>query len=101
MSIKRSGWKYCSRQMPGHDHYIGIAEGGDAWSESRKCIVGILNSDGVKRIGIGTYRRHWDGTQRWEGRADNGEDLDTQNVIAWQYVPNLTIPPRRKVDGSM
>ena len=81
-------WTYCKDRLPDPDH---MDEDG-YYLKSKPCFVGVVDKDGNKNIGVGTYLRLSD-EEYWEGITADYDDLDDVEVIAWAQFTTLPDPP--------
>ena len=93
---KLTGWVYCSDRLPSPDHLCKFEDGSSSWTESKSCMVGVLNKDFSRQLGFGTYCRSVNGEEYWSGTTEDGEDLYKMNVVAWMPLPRLPDPPLKE-----
>ena len=89
-------WIYCRDRLPSPDHMEKFDDGSGAWTESKRCIVGVVNDDGSRQLGIGSYCRSDSGQEYWTGPSESGDDLYDLNVVAWIPFPALPDPPLKE-----
>lgn len=89
----KKDWIYCKDQLPKVNSKIFQCDDGSCgWRESNTVVVGVVEPNGTKALGIGVYVVQLDGKEYWDG-CTNDFELRKCNVIAWQSLPKLPDPP--------
>jgi len=81
-------WIYCKDRLPDPDHMDVTGH----YSASKPCLVGVVDKNGNKNLGVGKYIRLSD-EEYWEGITADYDDLIDVQVIAWAQFKKLPDPP--------
>ena len=92
--IYKDAWIKCSDALPEANMEIQYMDDGNIRFQkvSKNVSVCILERNGTKLLGCGSYVRRDDGREWWEGFDENGRDLRNQNVVAWQPFQQVPDP---------
>ena len=91
----KKDWIYCNDRLPKVEDHFSLGDGSGGWRESKNVLIGFIDPDGYKEIGIGQYILQDNGKSYWYGVASDYE-LSKCNVVAWMPIPKLPDPPLRE-----